>query len=393
MRWPSPICYQNNRRPTNNGQSEPPVQVRTGRKYELIGHVGEDLLRVIARRLLVNESIETGHFAPFTPSEFPRGHHYQFKLVHVPIRELSHEALLELSRKGHLFLDLREMQAIQTYFRQLERDPTDVELETLAQTWSEHCVHKTMKARVEFTETPTTKSLRPENSDVERTTDHGPRTTIFDNLIKSTVFRATMELDKPWTLSVFKDNAGVIALDDRWAICMKVETHNRPSAIEPYGGGATGIGGCICDVMGTGLGAKPIANTDIFCFADPEAGPETLPAGVIHPRRTMQRVVAGVRDYGNRMGIPTVNGAVFFDDRYVGNPLVFCGTVGLLPRQFAEKGRADPATTSSLSAAALAAMAFTAPLSPLTSSPTHTPTSSPTPSKSATPSPRKRCSM
>jgi phosphoribosylformylglycinamidine synthase len=302
---------------------KPPVQVRTGRKYTLLGHIHDDLARVIAKRLLVNESIETGYFEPFTPNEFPAGHAYQFKLTHVPIRELSEEALLELSRKGHLFLDLREMQAIQSYFREQGRDPTDVELETLAQTWSEHCVHKTLKATVEYSE------------------ENAPPV-IIDNLIKGTVFKATMDLNKPWTISVFKDNAGVIEFDDQMAVCMKVETHNRPSAIEPYGGAATGIGGCIRDVIGTGLGAKPFANTDIFCFADPETPAETLPAGVIHPRRSMQRVVAGVRDYGNRMGIPTVNGAVFFDQRYVGNPLVFCGTVGVMPRKFANKGAARP---------------------------------------------------
>ncbi|HUO10695.1 MAG TPA: phosphoribosylformylglycinamidine synthase subunit PurL [Phycisphaerae bacterium] len=300
------------------------VQVRTGRKYTLLGHVNEDLLRVIAKRLLVNESIETGHFEPFTPSEFPTGHPYSFQLTHVAIRDLTDEQLLELSRKGHLFLDLREMQAIQNYFRELGRDPTDAELETLAQTWSEHCVHKTLKATVEFTEAGKSEPA------------------IIDNLVKQTVFKATMDLNKPWTISVFKDNAGVIEFDDTTAVCMKVETHNRPSAIEPYGGAATGIGGCIRDVMGTGLGAKPVANTDIFCFADPSTPVENLPNGVIHPRRTMQRVVAGVRDYGNRMGIPTVNGAVFFDERYVGNPLVFCGTVGVMPRKFAEKGKAQP---------------------------------------------------
>ena len=135
------------------------VEVRTGRKYVLLGRAGgegitDDLLRVIARRLLVNELIETGHFEPLTPAEFPTGHPYAFQLAHVAVRELTDEQLLELSRKGHLFLDLREMQAIQAYFRQLERDPTDVELETLAQTWSEHCVHKTLKATVEFTEMP-----------------------------------------------------------------------------------------------------------------------------------------------------------------------------------------------------------------------------------------------
>jgi phosphoribosylformylglycinamidine synthase len=303
------------------GDEVPAVEVRTGRRFELVGHVNEDLARTIARRLLVNESIESGYFERFMPAEFPRGHRYQYRLTHVQIRELSDEGLMELSRKGHLFLDIREMKAIQEYFRGLQRDPTDVELETLAQTWSEHCVHKTLKATVEFTE-------------------EGKPAEVIDNLIKSTVFKATMDLKKPWTISVFKDNAGVIEFDGEHAVCMKVETHNRPSAIEPYGGAATGIGGCIRDVMGTGLGAKPFANTDIFCFADPETEVGSLPAGVIHPRRTMQRVVAGVRDYGNRMGIPTVNGAVFFDQRYVGNPLVFCGTVGVMPREFAEKGSA-----------------------------------------------------
>src|SRR5438045_1171661 len=138
-------------------------------------------------------------------------------------------------------------------------------------------------------------------------------------------------------LSVFKDNAGVIAFDDADAVCFKVETHNHPSAIEPYGGSATGVGGVVRDVLGTGLAAKPVANTDVFCVAHPSSfsgGSQNrpLPKGVIHPKRILQQVVAGVRDYGNRMGIPTVNGGVYFDDRYLGNPLVFCGCVGLIPR-------------------------------------------------------------
>ncbi|MDB5304196.1 MAG: purL 2, partial [Phycisphaerales bacterium] len=156
-------------------------------------------------------------------------------------------------------------------------------------------------------------------------------------------------------LSVFADNAGVIAFDDTDAVCFKVETHNHPSAIEPYGGSATGVGGVIRDILGTGLAAKPVANTDVFCVAFPGYGRDaetcgrgdaetaasqrppvpassSLPKGVIHPKRVLQQVVAGVRDYGNRMGIPTVNGAVYFDDRYLGNPLVFCGCVGLIPR-------------------------------------------------------------
>ncbi|MBM4114123.1 MAG: phosphoribosylformylglycinamidine synthase, partial [Phycisphaerae bacterium] len=181
-------------------------------------------------------------------------------------------------------------------------------------------------------------------------TGHEPQpdgSTVIRNLLRSTVAAATHELiagRRPngsaappidWCLSVFVDNAGVIAFDDANAVCFKVETHNHPSAIEPYGGAATGIGGCIRDVMGTGLGAKPIAATDVFCVAPLSAGTPggpSIPAGCLPPARILEQVVAGVRDYGNRMGIPTLNGAVWFDERHVGNPLVFCGTVGVLPR-------------------------------------------------------------
>lgn len=322
------------------GAAVPPVQVRTGRKYVLLGTIPDDMVELIARRLLVNDSIETGHYTPFVPTEFPKGKPYEFKLTHVAIRELSEDELLQLSRRGHLFLDLKEMKAIQDYFRTQGRDPTDAELETLAQTWSEHCVHKTLKASVEFTFMD--RRSRPREGDMLA----GGKPVVINNLVKETIFKSTMDLINQhgvdWAISVFKDNAGVIKFDEENAVCMKVETHNRPSAIEPYGGAATGIGGVIRDVMGTGLGAKPFANTDIFCFADPRTPVESLPKGVIHPRRTAQRVVGGVRDYGNRMGIPTVNGAVFFDQRYMANPLVFCGTVGIMPRQFADKGYAKP---------------------------------------------------
>jgi phosphoribosylformylglycinamidine synthase len=126
-----------------------------------------------------------------------------------------------------------------------------------------------------------------------------------------------------------------VRFDDEFDVCFKVETHNHPSAIEPYGGAGTGIGGVIRDILGTGLGARPIANTDVFCFGDLDT--EELPKGVLHPLRIMKGVVAGVRDYGNRMGIPTVNGAVCFDERYLGNPIVYCGTVGIIPRGMSEK--------------------------------------------------------
>ena len=155
-------------------------------------------------------------------------------------------------------------------------------------------------------------------------------------MLKETIFGATQEIRRrlgadDWCVSVFEDNAGVVRFNEKYHVCFKVETHNHPSAIEPYGGANTGIGGVIRDPLGTGLGAKPICNTDVFCFAPPDTPPESLPPGVLHPKKVMKGVVAGVRDYGNRMGIPTVNGAVCFDDRYLANPLVFCGTVGLIP--------------------------------------------------------------
>jgi phosphoribosylformylglycinamidine synthase len=225
------------------------------------------------------------------------------RLVDRPI-----EALERLSRQRMLSLSREEMLAIQRHYTVLGRDPTDAELETFAQTWSEHCQHKTFRGAIDMP---------------------GRR---MRNLLKSTVFRVTAELDLPWCLSVFHDNSGVIEFDERHAVTFKVETHNHPSAIEPYGGAATGIGGVIRDCLGTGLGAKPILNTDVFCFAPLDTRTDEVPKGVMHPRRVMKGVVAGVRDYGNRMGIPTANGAVYFDPGYLGNPLVFCGTLGLIPR-------------------------------------------------------------
>lgn len=300
--------------------------VRTGRAYRLEPPPTPEQLTYLGSRVLGNSVIEAVHLSPFVPAEFPQPRVSPFELRHVPIRELTDPQLQELSRNGHLFLNLTEMKAIQAWYREQGREPTDIELETLAQTWSEHCVHKTLKSAVEVSDPV-----------------HGERR--YGNLIRDTIFASTQQLiaegKSDFCLSVFKDNAGVVALDETDAVCFKVETHNRPSAIDPYGGAATGVGGCIRDVIGTGLGAKPIANTDVFCVAFPDhwrqgeragGGEKALPPGVLHPKRVLTQVVAGVRDYGNRMGIPTVNGAVYFDDRYVANPLVFCGCVGLIPR-------------------------------------------------------------
>jgi len=354
------------------------AEVSTGTRYDFFG-VDPDIAYEVTERLIANPVIHEITMGPWLPASLPRGHEYRFTLGHIPLRALPDDELIRLSRESHLFLSLEEMQAIRAEFDRLDREPTDIELETLAQTWSEHCVHKTFKSTVLYS--------APSGDDPINWADRPGHTVnpdgsiTIDNLLKSTVAAATFELiadGLDWTLSVFQDNSGIVAFDDQWGACIKVETHNHPSALEPYGGAATGAGGCIRDIIGTGLGAKPIASTDVFCvaFADhwSEAGegeearqrnsetgktplgsdpatlsrslavslpPLSLPPGTLHPRRILTDIVSGVRDYGNRMGIPTVNGAVHFDDRYVGNPLVFCGCIGLIPRNLI-KGQAQP---------------------------------------------------
>jgi phosphoribosylformylglycinamidine synthase len=287
--------------------------VRTARKYVLLGDISSKQAEIIAKKILANDCIEVCVIGNEAEPPSPHLKPYELEVVHWPIRDLDDEGLVKLSKDKDLFLNVVEMQTIQKYYRELGREPTDVELESLAQTWSEHCVHKTLKSSVD---------MKINGEEIH-----------FDNLLKETVFKATQELNKPWCISVFADNAGVVEFDEESAVCFKVETHNRPSALDPYGGSATGIGGVIRDPMGTGLGAIPIANTDIFCFGPPDKKLEDIPKGVLHPRRVMKGVVAGVRDYGNRMGIPTVNGAIYFDERYLGNPLVYCGNIGLMDKK------------------------------------------------------------
>lgn len=224
---------------------------------------------------------------------------------YIRLRSADEKKLIEISQKYMLSLSLEEMKAIQNYFQTLGRDPTDVELNTIAQTWSEHCYHKTFKGMVE--------------------TPSG----IIDGLLKTFIFKATETLSKPWCLVVFKDNAGLIAFNEEWAIAVKVETHNHPTALDPYGGAGTGTGGVFRDVMG--VGAKPILSTDVLCFGPLDYPYDKLPPGIMHPRRLMRGAIAGIRDYGNKMGIPTACGAICFDEGYLCNPLVYAGCVGIIP--------------------------------------------------------------
>ncbi|MEM6750602.1 MAG: AIR synthase-related protein, partial [Planctomycetota bacterium] len=334
------------------------LRARTGRRYDAappdvfpatdaVGDASlfpESFVRW-AGKALGNPVIQSVRDAPEPARPHPDPPGYGFERVEVDLASMDDAGLMDLSKRGALALNLEEMQTIQAHFAQLGRKPTDVELESLAQTWSEHCVHKTLKSTVRYRPA----ERRVDALDVFRPLgakdgfEVSADGVVIDNLLKRTVAAATFDLRAQdpgidhWLVSVFDDNSGIVRFDDEDGVCIKVETHNHPSAIEPYGGAATGAGGCIRDILGTGLAAKPIAATDVFCVGLPGQEP---PAGALPPRYVLERVVAGVRDYGNRMGVPTVNGAVHFHEDYVGNPLVYCGCVGLIPL---DKCFGDPA--------------------------------------------------
>ncbi len=226
----------------------------------------------------------------------------------IPLTEASDIELRAISEDRRLALNLTEMQAIQNYYRQEGREPTDVELETLAQTWSEHCIHKSFKAYIIY--------VGPDG--VQQ----------IDSLLDTYIRAATDKINKPWIRSAFVDNAGIVAFDNFFDLAFKVETHNHPSALDPFAGANTGVGGVMRDIMG--VSAYPIAITNVLCF-----GPEYvsyLSPGLLHPRQIADGVTSGIEDYGNKTGIPTVNGAILYDPGYTANPLVFCGCLGILPR-------------------------------------------------------------
>ena len=270
----------------------------------------------LSATLLANNVIQHWAIGDITPS-FPEEAASSGTVEIIPVRDLPDDRLLALSQQRRAALDLDEMKAIQKYFIREQRDPTDVEFETIAQTWSEHCVHKTFKAKVTI-------------DDRRQATGVDGSLSMVDSLIKTYLRSATDKINASWVISAFVDNAGIIDFDDEFEISFKAETHNHPSAVEPFGGANTGVGGVIRDILG--VSAKPIANTDVLCFGNQNADPAQLPAGVLHPRRIQSGVVAGVQDYGNKIGIPTVNGAILYDEGYTANPLVFCGCVGIAPK-------------------------------------------------------------
>lgn len=289
-----------------------------------------DTAEFIAKNLLANEliqrwEIKSGQAAhEFTPS-IPKVILNQKPEVHEINLNVSEAELVRISKENVLALNLEEIKAIRDYFNEIKEEriklglppqPTDVELECLAQTWSEHCKHKIFNAKIDYFEKD--------------------RHEVINSLFKSYIRTSTEKINSPYLVSVFKDNAGVIKFNEDYTVAMKVETHNSPTALDPYGGALTGIVGCNRDPAGTGKGFKLIFNTDVFCFASPFYQGK-IPPRLFHPRRVLKGVHKGVIDGGNQSGIPTVNGSLYFDERYLGKPLVFVGTGGIAPAEIKGK--------------------------------------------------------
>jgi phosphoribosylformylglycinamidine synthase len=299
------------------------TQVRTGQRFALSGSVTGEELENIAQRVLCNPLIQTYTFGPIAPTITKPASTARPWTKKIPLREADDGELMGISRRGVLALNLEEMRSIQDYFRRQGRDPTDVELETLAQTWSEHCGHKTFKAVIAYREGVSPLTLSEESGGRDETE-------IVDGLLRTYLRSATEEIAADWVLSAFVEDAGIIRFDDSFELSFKVETHNHPSALEPFGGANTGTGGVIRDILG--VSAQPIAATDVLCFGPLNLDWDELPTQVLHPRRVFNGVVSGIEDYGNKIGIPTLSGAILFDPGYTANPLVYCGCVGLAPR-------------------------------------------------------------
>ncbi len=307
--------------------------VYSSRQYLLKGIASFEAAQAIARGLLANGLIETARIKSSREWSGEIGFEPHVPAVKISTTELGAQEiavssagdtqLLQLSAHRLLALSQPELAAVKGYFGQasvqnerrevgLGSEPTDAELEAIAQTWSEHCKHKIFNALIEYDDGET-----------------GEGKTI-NSLFKTYIRGATQALAKPWLVSVFTDNAGIVGFDSQWDVAIKVETHNWPSALDPYGGALTGIVGVNRDVMGAGLGAKLLFNTDVFCFAPPST---QVPAGVLAPKRVFEGVRRGVQDGGNKSGVPTVNGCVVFHEGFAARPLVYCGTAGLLPKE------------------------------------------------------------
>ncbi|MGA1362850.1 MAG: phosphoribosylformylglycinamidine synthase subunit PurL [Ilumatobacteraceae bacterium] len=278
------------------------VRVATGAVFVLSGDVPDTgHLADLVDGFLCNPVIETWSTASVAPGFVESIDDGEREIPVVAVRGLDDDALAALNTQRGLALDPEELRAVRDWFTAEGRDPTDAELETIAQTWSEHCAHKTFTAAVE--------------------TDDGELAPLLRQLRDT-----TREIDAPFVVSAFDGNAGIVRFGSMPPLAVKVETHNHPSAVEPFGGANTGVGGVVRDVLAAP--ARPVALTDVLCFGPRDTDPADLPRGVLHPAVIEDGVIAGVADYGNKIGVPTVAGAVLYDEGYTGNPLVFCGCIG-----------------------------------------------------------------
>ena len=321
------------------------VKVYTSKQYLLTADLVEAGVKRIAGDLLANELIQRYEYKSAArwaedPGFEPKAARVTGKasdeVAVVKLSKMSDAEMMDFSRANTLALSLVEMHVIRDYYADaavraererigLTSEPTDAEIEVLAQTWSEHCKHKIFSSKIAY-----------ENRETGATEE-------LSSLYKTFIQGSTKQLRErnaasgehgDYCLSVFKDNAGVVKFSETLNICVKMETHNSPSALDPYGGALTGIVGVNRDPMGTGLGANLLCNTDVFCFASPFHEGE-LPPRLLHPRRVFEGVREGVEHGGNKSGIPTVNGSIVFDERYLGKPLVYCGTIGSMPAEVA----------------------------------------------------------
>ncbi|MEW6528525.1 MAG: phosphoribosylformylglycinamidine synthase subunit PurL [Candidatus Micrarchaeota archaeon] len=286
---------------------------------EICEKLGKRIANSLIQKIIVRAPF-SDKFEPYIPKVVLM-QEIKVETIEIPSKE---NALKQLSKMRLLALSVNEMKAIKKYIARalterkkvgLGEKITDVELEVIAQTWSEHCKHKIFNAEIEYNENGTHYSI--------------------DSLFKTFICGATECVKKPYIISAFKDNGGIIKFNSDYNIAVKVETHNAPSALDPYGGALTGILGVNRDIIGTGLGAYPIANTDVLCFGN--LNEKKIPEGVLHPRRIYQGVIEGIRDGGNKSGIPTVNGSIIFENGFCARPIIYCGTIGLMPDEI--KGR------------------------------------------------------
>jgi phosphoribosylformylglycinamidine synthase II len=300
------------------------LEVYYSRVYAIKGPIDEVMCDRISA-MLHNPLVEKYNIYP--PGEDTKPYLPKVNIPHTPAVQrfslhMGKERFEAFAKEKILSLSYDEFMAIKEYFKRervleqrkkvgLDNHMTDVELEVIAQTWSEHCKHKIFNAAISY--------------------DEEGEGHAINSLFKTFIRGATEKIKKPYVVSVFKDNGGIIKFNHEYDIAIKVETHNAPSALDPYGGALTGVLGVQRDIMGTGMGANPIANIDVLCFGPQDTKPSDVPKGVLHPTVISEGVIKGIEHGGNKMGIPTVNGSIIYEKEYICRPLVYCGTIGLMP--------------------------------------------------------------